>query len=214
MEQQYINTLIIDNIKYRYTLELQYVETDEEKQEINKILSRYDKSTEKKIDEFNNKMEQIELLTMKKLFYRLKDSQKINRLNLYFKNKYNLSDEESEKNSNNIIELLKTDILKNKDINYDIENIKIIDIKNIDFDTETKLIKFIKTQRPIKKEKSTKAKSIKPSKSDDDIDVDVDVDVDGDIDVDVDVDVDGDSITEYDLDKSEKPKKIKNNIKK
>ena len=53
MEQQYINTLIIDNIKYRYALELQYVETDEEKQEINKILSRYDKSTEKKIDEFN-----------------------------------------------------------------------------------------------------------------------------------------------------------------
>ena len=47
MEQQYINTLIIDNIKYRYALELQYVETDEEKQEINKILSRYNKSTEK-----------------------------------------------------------------------------------------------------------------------------------------------------------------------
>ena len=69
MEQQYINTLIIDNIKYRYALELQYVETDEEKQEINKILSRYNKSTEKKIDEFNNKMDQIELLTMKKLFY-------------------------------------------------------------------------------------------------------------------------------------------------
>ena len=195
MEQQYINTLIIDNIKYRYALELQYVETDEEKQEINKILSRYDKSTEKKIDEFNNKMDQIELLTMKKLFYRLKDSQKINRLNLYFKNKYNLSDEESEKNSNNIIELLKTDILKNKDINYDIENIKIIDIKNIDFDSETKLIKFIKTQKPIKKEKSTKAKPNKTTKSDDS-------------------DVESDLDKSDKSDKSENPKKIKNNIKK
>lgn len=195
MEQQYINTLIIDNIKYRYALELQYVETDEEKQEINKILSRYDKSTEKKIDEFNNKMDQIELLTMKKVFYRLKDSQKINRLNLYFKNKYNLSDEESEKNSNNIIELLKTDILKNKDINYDIENIKIIDIKNIDFDSETKLIKFIKTQKPIKKEKSTKAKPNKTTKSDDS-------------------DVESDLDKSDKSDKSEKPKKIKNNIKK
>jgi hypothetical protein len=192
MEQQYINTLIIDNIKYRYALELQYVETDEEKQEINKILSRYDKSTEKKIDEFNNKMDQIELLTMKKVFYRLKDSQKINRLNLYFKNKYNLSDEESEKNSNNIIELLKTDILKNKDINYDVNNIKIVDINNIDFDSETKLIKFIKTQKPIKKEKSTKAKPNKTTKSDDS-------DVESDLDK---------------SDKSEKPKKIKNNIKK
>lgn len=187
MEQQYINTLIIDNIKYRYALELQYVETDEEKQEINKILSRYDKSTEKKIDEFNNKMDQIELLTMKKLFYRLKDSQKINRLNLYFKNKYNLSDEESEKNSNNIIELLKTDILKNKDINYDVDNIKIVDINNIDFDSETKLIKFIKTQKPIKKEKSTKVKPNKPNKPTKSDVLD----------------------TESDLDKSEKSKKIK-----
>ena len=213
MEQQYINTLIIDNIKYRYALELQYVETDEEKQEINKILSRYNKSTEKKIDEFNNKMDQIELLTMKKLFYRLKDSQKINRLNLYFKNKYNLSDEESEKNSNNIIELVKTDILKNKDINYDVDNIKIVDINNINFDSETKLIKFIKTQKPIKakptkakpikakhtKAKPTKAKQNNSTKSNDsDVNSNVDSDADSD-----------DNDYESDLDKSEKPKKIK-----
>ena len=213
MEQQYINTLIIDNIKYRYALELQYVETDEEKQEINKILSRYNKSTEKKIDEFNNKMDQIELLTMKKLFYRLKDSQKINRLNLYFKNKYNLSDEESEKNSNNIIELVKTDILKNKDINYDVDNIKIVDINNINFDSETKLIKFIKTQKPIKakptkakpikakhtKAKPTKAKQNNSTKSNDsDVNSNVDSDADSD-----------DNDSESDLDKSEKPKKIK-----
>lgn len=208
MEQQYINTLIIDNIKYRYALELQYVETDEEKQEINKILSRYNKSTEKKIDEFNNKMDQIELLTMKKLFYRLKDSQKINRLNLYFKNKYNLSDEESEKNSNNIIELLKTDILKNKDINYDVDNIKIVDINNINFDSETKLIKFIKTQKPIKakptKAKPTKAKPIKAKQNNstksNDSDANSNVDSDA---------ASDDNDSESDLDKSEKPKKIK-----
>jgi hypothetical protein len=156
---KYITNLIVDNIKFRYELELQFVDTDEEKNEINKIISKYNNTSETKIDTFNDKIDQIDNLTMKKLFYRLKEPQKINRLNIYFKNKYNLSDKEAEINSNNIIELLKNDMLKNKDIEYDVENTKIINIKNIDFNEETKLITIITKQSKIKEVKTKKSKT-------------------------------------------------------
>lgn len=157
---KYITNLIVDNIKFRYELELQFVDTDEERNEINKIISKYNNTSEIKIDTFNEKIDQIDNLTMKKLFYRLKEPQKINRLNIYFKTKYNLSDDEAEKNSLNIIELLKNDILKNKDIEYDVENIKIIDIKNIDFNEETKLISVVKKKSKIKESKTKKSKIV------------------------------------------------------
>ena len=153
---QYIHNIIIDNIKKRYKTELEYAETEEEQNEIKKILSKYDKIEEKKIDKFDNKMNEIELLTMKKLFYRLKDMQKINRLQLYFKEKYNTSDEINKKNAENIIELLNSDVLKSKDISYDVENAKITEIKYIDYDTNNNTIKFIKaktTKTKIKKDK-------------------------------------------------------------
>ena len=158
MDTQYIHNIIIDNIKQRYITELEYVETEEEKNEIKKILQKYNKISEKKIDIFDNKMNEIELLTMKKLFYRLKEPQKINRLKPYFIEKYNLSNEEATKNAEQIIELLNSDMLKNKDINYDVDNIKVIDIKNIDFDNSTKMIKIIKL---IKSQKSVKNKKTK-----------------------------------------------------
>lgn len=156
---KYINNLIVDNIKFRYQLELQFVDTDEERKEIDKIISKYNNTSETKIDTFNEKIDQIDNLTMKKLFYRLKEPQKINRLNIYFKNKYNLSDSEANINSTNIIELLKNDMLKNKDIEYDVENIKITDIKNIDFNEETKLISIIIKQKQIKEVKTKKSKT-------------------------------------------------------
>ena len=159
---KYINNMIIDNIKFRYQLELQFVDTDEERKEINKIISKYNNTSETKINTFNDKIDQIDNLTMKKLFYRLKEPQKINRLNIYFKDKYNLSDNEANINSTNIIELLKNDMLKNKDIEYDVENTKITNIKNIDFNEETKLISII-TKQP-KQTKQTKIKPTKPTK--------------------------------------------------
>jgi len=159
---KYINNMIIDNIKFRYQLELQFVDTDEERNEINKIISKYNNTSETKIDTFNDKMDQIDNLTMKKLFYRLKEPQKINRLNIYFKDKYNLSDNEANINSTNIIELLKNDMLKNKDIEYDVENIKIINIKNINFNEETKLLSVITKQpKQPKQPKQTKTKQTK-----------------------------------------------------
>ena len=159
---KYINNMIIDNIKFRYQLELQFVDTDEERNEINKIISKYNNTSETKIDTFNDKMDQIDNLTMKKLFYRLKEPQKINRLNIYFKDKYNLSDNEANINSTNIIELLKNDMLKNKDIEYDVENIKITNIKNINFNEETKLLSVITKQpKQPKQPKQTKTKQTK-----------------------------------------------------
>lgn len=155
---KYINNIIVDNIKFRYQLELQFVDTDEERNEINKIISKYNNTSETKMDTFNDKIDQIDNLTMKKLFYRLKEPQKINRLNIYFKTKYNLTDDEANINTTNIIELLKNDMLKNKDIEYDVENIKITDIKNIDFNTETRLISVVKKQPKVSKVVKKKSK--------------------------------------------------------
>ena len=144
---QYIHNIVVSNIKNRYQTELEYAETDEEKNEIMKILQKYDKVAEKKIDIFDNKMLQIDLLTMKKLFYRLKETQKINRLKLYFEEKYNTNETINQKNAENIIELLNTNVLKSKDIIYDVDNAKITDIKFILYDEPTKMVKYLKTKQ-------------------------------------------------------------------
>jgi hypothetical protein len=150
-ESHYIHNIIVDNIKQRYEKELQYTDTEEEINEIKKILQKYDNISKKKIDVFDNKMNEIELLTMKKLFYRLKEPHKINRLKLYFTEKYNMNEEISQKSANTIIELLNSNTLKSKDIEYDVENIKVTNIKYITYDDNTHIIKFIKTN---KKEKN------------------------------------------------------------
>ena len=151
--ENYIQNLIIINNKQRYELELQYVESDFEKTEINKILAKYNKITEKKIDIFDNKIDELEILSMKKLFYRLKPLQKSNRIKKYLKDTYNLSDDDAQKNTDNILELLITNMLKSKDILYDTDTVQITNIENVEWDEITKIIKLSKKQKVVKKNK-------------------------------------------------------------
>ena len=151
--ENYIQNLIIMNNKQRYELELQYVESDVEKTEINKILAKYNKITEKKIDIFDNKIDELEILSMKKLFYRLKPQQKSNRIKQYFKDTYNLSDDDAQKNTDNILELLTTNMLKSKDILYDTDTVKITNIENVEWDETMKIMKLNKKQKVVKKNK-------------------------------------------------------------
>jgi hypothetical protein len=156
MDTKYINNIIIDNIKSRYMTELEYVETEEERNEIKKLLQKYDKVVEKKINIFDKKMNEIDMLTMKKQFLRLKEPQKINRLILFFTENYNMTEKESEKNTDNIMELLTTGSLKNKDIEYDIDNIRITNINNISVDKETNNIVFVVQKKSTPKKSKTK----------------------------------------------------------
>jgi hypothetical protein len=155
-----ISQLIIRNKRERYELELEYTEDEITKNQIQTILQKLEKPTESKIDKFDNKIDQIELLSMKKQFYRLKEPQKISRLEKYFSDKHNITDTESKKFANQILELLNNSTLKSKDIDYDtnnaiINNITGIEIKTDDNKFEIKLItKSDKPKKIIKKKKT------------------------------------------------------------
>lgn len=166
MDTKYINNIVIDNIKSRYNTELEYVETEEERTEIKKLLQKYNKFSEKKINIFDKKMNEIDMLTMKKQFYRLKEPQKINRLVLFFTETYNMSEENSQKSTDIIINLLNEGTLKNKDIEYDIDNIKITNINNISVDKETQTISFfVQKKTVVKKEKQEEVSPVKKTKT-------------------------------------------------
>ena len=79
-----IPKIILTNTKNRYLLELQYTEDETIKQEILNIISKLDKPFENKIETFDNKINELEKLSMKKQFYRLKLPQKITLLKDYF----------------------------------------------------------------------------------------------------------------------------------
>jgi len=149
--------LIIRNKRERYELELEFTEDETTKNQIQSILQKLEKPEESKIDKFDNKIDQIELLSMKKQFYRLKEPQKINRLEKYFTEKHNIYGSDSKIFANQIVELLNNSTLKSKDIEYDPNNAVINNILGIEFvTTDNKIeIKLItKPKKVVKKRKN------------------------------------------------------------
>lgn len=137
-----IQKIILNNKKDRYLLELEYTEDEDIKKEIQNIINNLDKPLENKIVKFDNKIDEFEILSMKKNFYRLKKPQKIKLLNNYFKSK-NVPEININNLSDNILELISNDTLKNKDIIYDIDNIEIKNINKIEIvDNNIKYIKL------------------------------------------------------------------------
>jgi len=140
--QKLINTNKID----RYTIEIEYTD-DENKEHLKKIIEKLNKPLQNKLNTFNNKMDELEKLTMKKQFFRLKLEQKKNLIKDYFKTK-NIEDGKLENFADNIIELIGNNTLKNKDIEYDMNDIKIKNINKIDIvNNELKFIKQSKTKQ-------------------------------------------------------------------
>jgi hypothetical protein len=127
-----ISTLVIQNKKDRYNLEMEYTESDDVKKEINTIINKLELPSENKITKFDDKINEIEELSMKKLFYRLKEPQKLNRIKKYFINHLKLSDDKATLFASQIIELLNNSTLKSKDIIYDSTKAEITEIKNIE----------------------------------------------------------------------------------
>jgi translation elongation factor EF-G len=70
-----IHKLINTNKIDRYTIEIEYTD-DENKEHLKKIIEKLNKPLQNKLNNFNNKMDEYEKLTMKKQFYRLKLEQK------------------------------------------------------------------------------------------------------------------------------------------
>ena len=101
-----ISTLVIQNKKDRYILEMEYTENDDIKKEIQNIINKLVLPSESKITKFDDKINEIEELSMKKLFYRLKEPQKINRITKYFINNHKISEDKAELFSSQIMELL------------------------------------------------------------------------------------------------------------
>lgn len=169
-----IQKIIKNNKIYRFALELQYTENDESKQLLKNILENFEQTvdednsivtnksvTKSNIEKFNDKMNKIDNITLKKQFYRLNEIQKINKLQEYFKIKKNIDDDLiSQKFAEEILQLIKEDKLKNKDIEYIIDDTIVNDIKNIDI-VDNKLQIITKSKKVFKK---TLKKKISDSK--------------------------------------------------
>jgi hypothetical protein len=138
-----IQKIILNNTKDRYLLELEYTEDEEIKKEIMNIIAKLEKPLQNKIQNFNNQINEMEQLSMKKQFYRLKTPQKINLLKDYF-TLHNVNSDKVEIFANEIIKMIETDVIKNKDVEYDIDNIKIIQINRIEIVNNE--LKYIKTK--------------------------------------------------------------------
>ena len=159
-----IQKIIKNNKIYRFALELQYTENDESKQLLKNILENFEQTvnednsivtnktvTKSNVEKFNDKMNKIDNITLKKQFYRLNEIQKINKLQEYFKIKKNIDDNNlTQKFAEEILELIKNDKLKNKDIEYKIDDTIVNDIKNIDI-VDNKLQIVTKTKNVVKK---------------------------------------------------------------
>jgi hypothetical protein len=150
-----ISTLVIQNKKDRYNLEMEYTESEDVRKEIQNIINKLELPSENKITRFDDKINEIEELSMKKLFYRLKEPQKINRIKKYLLNYLKVSEEQSELFSLQIIELMNNFLLKSKDIIYDSTKAEITDIKNIDLIKNDDNIE-LKLKSKEKKEKKKK----------------------------------------------------------
>lgn len=139
-----IQKIILNNKKDRYLLELEYTEDEDIKKEIQNIINNLEKPLENKIIKFDNKIDEYENLSMKKNFYRLKKPQKIKLLNNYFRSK-NIPEDNINNLSDNILELISNDTLKNKDIIYDVDNIEIKNINKIEIINNQ--IKYVKLKK-------------------------------------------------------------------
>jgi hypothetical protein len=103
---------------------------------------------------------------MKKQFYRLKAPQKINLLKTYFISQ-NIDLDKIDKLAEDLIKMIADDSIKNKDIDYDIENIKILKINKIQIiNNELKIIKtkVSKKSTEIKEDKEEEIEEQKPKK--------------------------------------------------
>ncbi len=159
-----IQKIIKNNKIYRFAMELQYTENDESKQLLKNILENFEQTvnednsivtnkiiTKSNVEKFNDKLNKIDNITLKKQFYRLNEIQKINKLQEYFKIKKNIEDDNlTHKFAEEILELIKNDKLKNKDIEYIIDDTIINDIKNIDI-VDNKLQIITKSKNVVKK---------------------------------------------------------------
>ncbi len=138
-----IQKIILNNTKDRYLLELEYTEDETIKKEILNIIAKLEKPLQNKIQNFNNQINELEQLSMKKQFYRLKTPQKINLLKDYFISQ-NIDLDKIENFANEIIKMIEDDVIKNKDVEYDIDNIKITKINRIE--VVDNQLKYIKTK--------------------------------------------------------------------
>ena len=145
-----INDLVRDNKIYRYIFELQNSKNENEKIELQNILNDLQNTKSKNVnslDNLKNHISEIESMKFKKIWSRLKDFQKEDRL-LKFLNSLELKNDVKEK----IINLFNDGKLNSsKDVEYDNENCEIISLKCLEKDDNENYFIKEKNSKKLKK---------------------------------------------------------------
>ena len=144
-----INDLVRDNKIYRYIFELQTSKNENEKIELQNILNELQNNKPKNInslDNLKNHINEIECMKFKKIWSRLKDFQKEDRL-LKFLDSLELKNDIKEK----IINLFNEGKLNSsKDVEYDNEKCEIISLKYLEKDENDNFIFKEKSNKKLK----------------------------------------------------------------
>lgn len=145
-----IENILKENQIYRFSCELQYSHDDERKEKIRKILRSYQNEVLDKekllrarsgLDKFRDEIVKNQY---KKKWHRLTKEQKKDKLDEYYYNMYDKTDEKKE-----IYELLENDKLKNSNVNYS--------------ESEGKINEIILVKKQIKNKKKDNVKSAQNS---------------------------------------------------
>lgn len=145
-----INDLVRDNKIYRYIFELQNSKNENEKIELQNILNELQNNKPKNIsslDNLKNHINEIECMKFKKIWSRLKDFQKEDRL-LKFLNSLEFKNDIKEK----IINLFNDGKLNSsKDVEYDNQKCEIISLKCLEKDENDNYFIKEKNSKKLKK---------------------------------------------------------------
>ena len=153
-----IDNVIRENKIYRFSSELQYNEDEDRKKSLRDILKQLqndnnDKSSKAR-ENLNVICEKLNQNQLKKKWYRLTKDQKIDQITKYYEEK--IENEITRKNTiSNVLEMLESEKLKNKNVEYNEKDGKIINIE-----IEIKNVKEKISKKPIKKSQESGSNSL------------------------------------------------------
>uniref|UniRef100_A0A6C0EB89 Uncharacterized protein n=1 Tax=viral metagenome TaxID=1070528 RepID=A0A6C0EB89_9ZZZZ len=145
-----IYDIIRQNKLNRFSSELQHT-TDAKRKEIIKAIINKNQVKKTVAEQYNEKLKVAEQSQLKKEFFRLKSFQKEEVIKKYLEEKMKDNVDEGVKT---LMKLLEDKKVKPKDVDYDMENAKILSIKGIDIDDDE--VKIIKKAKAVKKTKAVK----------------------------------------------------------
>ena len=125
--------LIKNNRIYSFTNEFNVSDDLERKKQLHALIQKFTNTStpQSNLEKFNAMLNKIEVTQTKKPFHRLNEFQKEKLVKACVTDNYKVSDDVNTKYVKTIMEFIKNKYITSANIEYDIDNFKLVKIKNI-----------------------------------------------------------------------------------